>query len=130
MPDLSDPNKKMSPDEIAALFANMSGDAPKEEVKEEPKPVEPEPAVEEPVAEEKPPMPDLSDPNKTMSPDEIAALFANMSDDAPKQEDKPVEPEPIVEEPAAEEKLPMPDLSDPNKTLSPDEIAALFANMQ
>ena len=130
MPDLSDPNKKMSPDEIAALFANMSGDAPKEEVKEEPKPVEPEPAVEEPVAEEKPPMPDLSDPNKTMSPDEIAALFANMSDDAPKQEDKPVEPEPIVEEPAAEEKPPMPDISDPNKTLSPDEIAALFANMQ
>ena len=93
-------------------------------------PVEPEPAVEEPVAEEKPPMPDLSDPNKTMSPDEIAALFANMSDDAPKQEDKPVEPEPIVEEPAAEENPPMPDLSDPNKTLSPDEIAALFANMQ
>ena len=130
MPDLSDPNKKMSPDEIAALFANMSGDAPKEEVKEEPKPVEPEPVVEEPVAEEKPPMPDLSDPNKTMSPDEIAALFANMSDDAPKQEDKPVEPEPIVEEPAAEEKPTMPDLSDPNKTLSPDEIAALFANMQ
>lgn len=130
MPDLSDPNKKMSPDEIAALFANMSGDAPKEEVKEEPKPVEPEPAVEEPAAEEKPPMPDLSDPNKTMSPDEIAALFANMSDDAPKQEDKPVEPEPIVEEPAAEEKPPMPDFSDPNKTLSPDEIAALFANMQ
>ena len=75
-------------------------------------------------------MPDLSDPNKTMSPDEIAALFANMSDDAPKQEDKPVEPEPIVEEPAAEEKPPMPDLSDPNKTLSSDEIAALFANMQ
>lgn len=93
-------------------------------------PVEPEPIVEEPVAEEKPPMPDLSDPNKTMSPDEIAALFANMSDDAPKQEDKPVEPEPIVEEPAAEEKPPMPDLSDPNKTLSPDEIAALFTNMQ
>ena len=93
-------------------------------------PVEPEPIVEEPVAEEKPPMPDLSDPNKTMSPDEIAALFANMSDDAPKQEDKPVEPEPIVEEPAAEEKPPMQDLSDPNKTLSPDEIAALFANMQ
>ena len=91
---------------------------------------EPEPAVEEPVVEEKPPMPDLSDPNKTMSPDEIAALFANMSDDAPKQEDKPVEPEPIVEEPAAEEKPPMPDLSDPNKTLSSDEIAALFANMQ
>ena len=32
---------------------------------------------EEPV-EEAPAMPDLSDPNKTMSPDEIAALFANL----------------------------------------------------
>ena len=162
MPDLSDPNKKMSPDEIAALFANMSGDASKEESKaeqtkiEEPvkepaitieqapetveeKPVEAEPIVEEvpkqPAAEEKPAMPDLSDPNKTLSPDEIAALFANMSDNAPKEEEKPVEAEPIVEEvpqeqPATEEKPPMPDLSDPNKTLSPDEIAALFANMQ
>ena len=162
MPDLSDPNKKMSPDEIAALFANMSGDASKEELKaektkiEEPvkepaitieqapetveeKPVEAEPIVEEvpkqPAAEEKPAMPDLSDPNKTLSPDEIAALFANMSDNAPKEEEKPVEAEPIVEEvpqeqPATEEKPPMPDLSDPNKTLSPDEIAALFANMQ
>ena len=62
-------------------------------------PVEPEPTVEEPVAEEKPPMPDLSDPNKKMSPDEIAALFANMSGDAPKEEvkeePKPVEPEQI-----------------------------------
>ena len=48
---------------------------------EEPEPIaEPEPIVEpEPVVEEKPPMPDLSDPNKQMSPDEIAALFANMT---------------------------------------------------
>ena len=162
MPDLSDPNKKMSPDEIAALFANMSGDTSKEESKaektkiEEPvkepaitieqapetveeKPVEAEPIVEEvpkqSASEEKPAMPDLSDPNKTLSPDEIAALFANMPDNAPKEEEKPVEAEPIVEEvpqeqPATEEKSPMPDLSDPNKTLSPDEIAALFANMQ
>ena len=102
----------------------------------EEKAIEPEPITEEQaVAEEKPEMPDLSDPNKTLSPDEIAALFANMSDDTPKEEEKPVEAEPIVEEvpqeqPAAEEKPPMPDLSDPNKTLSPDEIAALFANMQ
>lgn len=35
--------------------------------------------LEEEVVEEKPPMPDLSDPNKQMSPDEIAALFANLS---------------------------------------------------
>ena len=30
------------------------------------------------VEEEKPPMPDLSDPNKQMSPEEIAALIANL----------------------------------------------------
>ena len=84
MPDLSDPNKTMSPDEIAALFANMGGGnepAASEEPKEEPKAeeAEPEPEPEKsPVQEEKPPMPDLSDPNKTLSPDEIAALFANM----------------------------------------------------
>lgn len=40
--------------------------------------VEPEPAVAAPAEEEKPPMPDLSDPNKMMSPDDIAALFAAM----------------------------------------------------
>ena len=34
--------------------------------------------VDELLVEEKPPMPDLSDPNKVMSPDEIAALIANL----------------------------------------------------
>ena len=87
-----------------------------------------------PVAEEKPPMPDLSDPNKMMSPDDIAALFANMGGDSAPAAEPVVEPEPIVEpepmpEPVVEEKPPMPDLSDPNKSLSPDEIAALFANL-
>ncbi|MBR5337607.1 MAG: hypothetical protein IK152_06455 [Lachnospiraceae bacterium] len=106
-----------------------------EEVAEEPvaAAVEPEP---EPVAEEKPPMPDLSDPNKALSPDEIAAMFANMapteeaaSEPVPEPEPEPI-PEPVPEPaPAAEEKPPMPDLSDPNKQLSPDEIAAMFANM-
>ena len=84
----------------------------------EEEPIFEEPVL-EPVAEEKPPMPDLSDPNKAMSPDEIAALFANM---APAEEPAP---EPVVEE----EKPPMPDLSDPNKVMSPDEIAALIANL-
>ena len=105
MPDLSDPNKAMSPDEIAALFANMSAE-----------PQEEEPAVEE---IETPPMPDLSDPNKAMSPDEIAALFANMAAE-------PEAEEPVVEE---IETPPMPDLSDPNKVMSPEEIAALIANL-
>ena len=112
---------------------------PEAETKLEPEAeTKPEPEK-SPVEEEKPPMPDLSDPNKTMSPDEIAALFANMgggnepaASEEPKEEPKAVEAEPEPEpekSPVQEEKPPMPDLSDPNKTLSPDEIAALFANM-
>ena len=79
------------------------------------------------VEEEKPPMPDLSDPNKALNPDEIAALFANMA-----VADTPVEETAQVEEEIAaveEEKPPMPDLSDPNKVMTPEEIAALIANL-
>lgn len=93
-----------------------------------------EPIMEEP-AEELPPMPDLSDPNKQMSPDDIAALFANLGggNSTPVEEPTVVEElilaeEPVIEEPV-EEKPPMPDLSDPNKKMSPEEIAALFANL-
>lgn len=32
----------------------------------------------EDLSEEKPPMPDLTDPNRTLTPDEIAALIANL----------------------------------------------------
>lgn len=86
----------------------------------------PEEPVVEMQVEEKPPMPDLSDPNKQMSPDDIAALFANMAvPDAPAEETAQVEEE-IA---AVEEKPPMPDLSDPNKVMSPEEIAALIANL-
>ncbi len=104
--------------------------------------VEPEPvAASEPVAEPVQPAAEpASDSNRSLSPDEIAALFANMGNDsASETKEEPVtEPEPeVTEEPIAAEATeapadstpPMPDLSDPNKTLSPDEIAALFANM-
>lgn len=81
-----------------------------------------EPVIEVPVVEEAAaPEIDLSDPNKVMSPDDIAALFASMAGGAAE--------EPVEEEPAEEEIPPMPDLSDPNKQLSPDEIAALIANL-
>lgn len=97
--------EEISDDEINALLNDISS------------------AVEElPVEEEKPPMPDLSDPNKMMSPDDIAALLANMGGDEAPAEDPAPEPEPA---PAAPEI----DLSDPNKQLSADEIAALFATM-
>ena len=104
---------------------------------------EPEVVVDEPVVDSEPeaatesaveevsPMPDLSDPNKKLSPEEIAAMFANAdSVSAPEAVEEPVvdsEPE-IVAEPAVEEVSPMPDLSDPNKKLSQEEIAAIFAN--
>ncbi len=111
--------------------------APEPEPVAEPEPIPaPEPVAEavQPAAEPAP------DPNRSLSPDEIAALFANMGNDSEpeaKEESVP-EPEPeVTEEPVAAETTeapvdtapPMPDLSDPNKTLSPDEIAALFANM-
>lgn len=64
-PDLPDPNRPMSPEDIAALIANTEAeDLPEETEKFE--------------TEEKPPRPDLSDPNKPMSPEDIAALIANM----------------------------------------------------
>ena len=107
----------MDQDDIAALIASMTGGDAAPVAEPEPA-AEPEP-MPEPVAEEIPPMPDLSDPNKQLSPDEIAALFANMGGHSTPEP----EPEPEPEKPA------MPDLSDPNRQLSPDEIAALFANL-
>ena len=104
----------------------------------EPEPVAaPEPIPEpESVAAPEP----ASDSNRSLSPDEIAALFANMDNDSTSEaKEEPVqEPAPEdIEKPTVAEKTeapadstqPMPDSSDPNKTLSPDEIAALFANM-
>ena len=130
MPDLSDPNKKLSPEEIAAMFANADSVSAPEEVEEPVVDSEPE-IVAEPVVEEVSPMPDLPDPNKKLSPEEIAAMFANAdSVSVPEEVEEPVvdsEPE-IVAEPAVEEASPMPDLSDPNKKLSQEEIAAIFAN--
>ena len=130
MPDLPDPNKKLSPEEIAAMFANADSVSAPEEVEEPVVDSEPE-IVAEPAVEEVSPMPDLSDPNKKLSPEEIAAMFANAdSVSAPEEVEEPVvdsEPE-IVAEPAVEEVSPMPDLSDPNKKLSQEEIAAIFAN--
>lgn len=122
---------------------------PEEAIEEAEELVEPDPIPEEAIVEEAddenlpeeelPPMPDLSDPNRSMSPDEIAALFANMGNDnnADKVEEpaeETVEPEDIpepIEEPEAVKEAPLQpeEPADPNKALSPDEIAALFASM-
>ena len=122
---------------------------PEESIEEAEELVEPDPIPEEAIVdeaddenlpeEELSPMPDLSDPNRSMSPDEIAALFANMGNDnnADKVEEpaeETVEPEDIpepIEEPEAVKEAPLQpeEPADPNKALSPDEIAALFASM-
>lgn len=112
--DMSNPNKELSADEIAALFASAGGE-PEASVAEkaEEAPVEPEPA---------PAMPelDMSNPNKELSPDEIALLFASAGDAG--TDEKAPEPEPTP--------APAPEVSeDPNKMMSPDDIAALIANM-
>ena len=120
MPDLSDPNKKLSPEEIAAMFANADSVSAPEAVEEPVVDSEPE-IVAEPAVEEVSPMPDLPDQNKKLSQEEIAAIFAN-ADSVSEPADEPV----AASEP---EIPPMPDLSDPNKKLSDDEIAALIANL-
>lgn len=151
--DLIPPEEITDPDEIAEPEAELIPEL--EPVAEELIEPEPEPVVEElppepePIAEEAAPMPDLSDPNKMMSPADIAALLANIGGETSSEpevvadeiaEDIPDEPvgEPEIldteivsgpEEEPVEEAPPMPDLSDPNKTMSPDEIAALFANL-
>lgn len=101
-------------------------------------PVEIEEELVEEPQEKKPPIPDLSDPNKKMSAEEIAAMFANADAIVPAVEEPAldsaveepaIEATPVEKETPTEEKPPMPDLSDPNKMLSPEEIAALISNM-
>ena len=88
-----------------------------------------------------------SDPNHMMTPEEIAALIANadaaaeeapvVTEDAISEESEPITEEesvsePVVEEPATEEPAAEPVIetnSDPNHMMTPEEIAALFANM-
>ena len=119
----SDPNRQLSADEIAALFAGANAGAAEPESASEPEPVvEQAPATEEAAADTT-----NSDPNRQLSADEIAALFAGAN--AGVAEPEPAsEPEPVVEQtPAAEEAAVDTANSDPNRQLSADEIAALFA---
>ena len=150
----SDPNRQLSADEIAALFASANAGAtepesePAEEVitepvteaphVPEPEPVEePGPAADEAVADTT-----NSDPNRQLSADEIAALFASANAGATEPESEPAEKvitEPVTEAPQAPEpepvsepepaKSPVVDLNNTNRNLTPDEIAALFSSM-
>ena len=162
LPDLMEEPESVEAEEEPVVDTELEPLMP-----EEPEPLpepeaepEPEPEIEsaaesvaepeaEPEIEELPPEPDRSDPNKMMSPDDIAALLASINSEAAAEPevvadevaadipDEPVgQPEvldtQIVSEPEQEtatDASPMPDLSDPNKVMSPDEIAALFANL-
>lgn len=104
----------------------------------EPEPVvEPGPAAGEAVADTT-----NSDPNRQLSADEIAALFASANAGATEPESEPAEKvitEPVTEAPQAPEpepvsepepaKSPVVDLNNTNRNLTPDEIAALFSSM-
>ena len=150
----SDPNRQLSADEIAALFASANASAtepesePAEEVitepvTETPHVPEPEPVVEpSPAAEEAVADTTNSDPNRQLSADEIAALFASANAGATEPESEPAEKvitEPVTEAPQAPEpepvsepepaKSPVVDLNNTNRNLTPDEIAALFSSM-
>ena len=150
LPDIPE-EEDLKPEEEPPIMAadEIIPPDPEEAIEEAEELVEPDPIPEEAIVdeaddenlpeEELPPMPDLSDPNRSMSPDEIAALFANMGNDnnADKVEEpaeETVEPEDIpepIEEPEAVKEAPLQpeEPADPNKALSPDEIAALFASM-
>lgn len=123
LPPDKNPNDMLSPDEIAALFAAT-----------EPTPDKKEEASFTPtftVVGKSEPEKEISfetniptdintldeNPNKQLSPDEIAALFA-AADPSPKKE-VPKNTEAAATNPSA----------DSNKNLSPDEIAALFASL-
>ena len=150
----SDPNRQLSADEIAALFASANAGAtepesePAEEVitepvTEAPHVPEPDPVVEPgPAADEAVADTTNSDPNRQLSADEIAALFASANAGATEPESEPAEKvitEPVTEAPQAPEpepvsepepaKSPVVDLNNTNRNLTPDEIAALFSSM-
>ena len=123
-PLVPDDNAMLDQSLIDALLGNLStpelSPAPvaEEAAKEPTADIIPFPSA-EPAKEEAPAIDPDYDPNKPMSPEEIAALFASMNAGDTTPEPEP-EPEPA----------PTPVNDDPNRQLSPDEIAALFASMQ
>ena len=79
-----------------------------------------------------PATPVTDDPNRQLSPDEIAALFA-ASEPTPKSDEEARIEEQKMDEALAAQAAAAPTVTpvsdDPNKQLSPDEIAALFASL-
>ena len=112
MPDIPE-EESFEPEEEPPVMAadEIIPPDPEESIEEAEELVEPDPIPEDAIVEEAndenlpeeelSPMPDLSDPNRAMSPDEIAALFANMGNDdnadkAGEPVEETVEPEDIL----------------------------------
>lgn len=132
-PVSEDPNAKLSPDQIAALFASANAGSSAEQTSEE-KDKEAEPTPEEPKTEANIP-PVSEDPNAKLSPDQIAALFAsaNAGDNSDSSTDSAADTDSSTENTESEEK---PEESkpeaggDPNRMMTPEEIEALFSKVQ
>ena len=129
------------PEPVAVIEPEPVIEAPVPEPVVEPSPAAEE-AVTEPVAEEAQVDSGSSDPNRQLSADEIAALFASANGGTGEAKSEPAEEvitEPVTEAPQASEpepvsepepaKPPVVDLNNTNRNLTPDEIAALFSSM-
>ena len=107
--------------------------------KEEPSLMEETPIEEEPSVMEETPIEEVpSDMEETSigkeevsSPEEDLSKYDDIMVDTLTDTDDnvPVEKIPLEDETVVDDKPAMPDLSDPNKVMTPDEIAALIANL-
>ena len=127
------------PEPVAVIEPEPVIEAPEPVVESSPAAEE---AVTEPVAEEAQVDAGSSDPNRQLSADEIAALFASANGGTGEAKSEPAEEtitEPVTEAPQTPEsepvsepepaKPPVVDLNNTNRNLTPDEIAALFSSM-
>ena len=97
-------------------------------------PIEEEPSVMEETPSEEVPS-DMEEPSigkeEVSSPEEDLSKYDDIMVDTLTDSDDnvPVEKIPLEDETVVDDKPAMPDLSDPNKVMTPDEIAALIANL-
>ena len=108
-------------------------------IEEEPSVIEETPIEEEPSVMEETPIEevpsDMEEPSigkeEVSSPEEDLSKYDDIMVDTLTDSDDnvPVEKIPLEDETVVDDKPAMPDLSDPNKVMTPDEIAALIANL-
>ena len=120
----------------AAGEATVMEETPIEEVPSdmEETPIEEEPSVMEETPIEEVPS-DMEEPSigkeEVSSPEEDLSKYDDIMVDTLTDSDDnvPVEKIPLEDETVVDDEPAMPDLSDPNKVMTPDEIAALIANL-